>query len=83
MIVDRRIELAAALLLFTFAAHTLADDSPADQPVKSHRQKMHECIAQQRAANANMPQDELKKTCERLLQTQQNHPSVHGSPATP
>ena len=80
---NRRIELAAAMLLVTFAGYTLADDAPTDQPVKSHRQKMHECIAQQRAANANLPQAELRKTCQRLLQAQQNHPSMPGSPATP
>jgi hypothetical protein len=58
-----------------FAGVSLADDAPTAQPVKSPKQKMQECMAQEHASNSAMSTDEMKKACAAKLQSDQNHPS--------
>jgi pentapeptide MXKDX repeat protein len=53
----------------------LADDAPSAQPVKTPKQKMHECMAQERASNSAMSKDDMKKACAAKLQSDENHPS--------
>jgi len=65
--------LAASLSL---AGMALADDAPSAPPVKSPKQKMHECMAQQRANNSGMSKEDMKKVCAAKLQTDENHPSL-------
>ncbi|HEY0746437.1 MAG TPA: hypothetical protein VGD63_07035 [Steroidobacteraceae bacterium] len=66
--------------LVGISAQALADDTPADQPVLTHKQKMHDCMAKQRASNGGMSSQDMRKACENELKTQQDHPSI---PATP
>lgn len=64
--------ISAMLLvgLLGMSAQALADDSPGAQPL-THKQKVHVCMAKQRASNSGMPAKELRKACEAELQTQQ------------
>jgi hypothetical protein len=64
--------LATSLSL---AGMALADDAPSGPPIKSPKQKMQECIAQQRANNSGLSMEELKKACAAKLQSDENHPS--------
>jgi pentapeptide MXKDX repeat protein len=64
--------MAASL---SFAGMALADDAPSAQPVKTPKQKMHECMAQERASNSAMSRDDMKKACTTKLQSDENHPS--------
>lgn len=61
--------------LISVAAPILADDAPTAQPVKSPKQKMHECMAHQRASNSGMSKEDMKKACAAKLQNEENHPS--------
>jgi hypothetical protein len=65
---------------FLLGSAVWADDSPSAQPVKSPKQKMHECMAQQRANNSAMSSEDLKKVCAAKLQSDENHPSRPPSP---
>ncbi len=73
-------KVAALGMLLSASVTALADDSPTDAPVKSPRQKMHECVSQQKAANPSMARADLRKTCAAQLKTQEDHPSVPASP---
>jgi hypothetical protein len=53
----------------------IADDTPNDNPVKSPKQKMHECMTKQQADKPGLNAKEARKTCAAMLQTQENHPS--------
>jgi hypothetical protein len=59
----------------SFAGIVLADDAPSAPPVKSLKQKMHECMAQQRADNSGLSKEDMKKACAAKLQSEENHPS--------
>jgi pentapeptide MXKDX repeat protein len=61
--------------LFSLGNLAFADDAPSAQPVKSPKQKMHECMAQERANNSAMSKDDVKKACAAKLQSDENHPS--------
>jgi hypothetical protein len=67
--------LATSVSFLTLAGLALADDAPSGQPVKSPKQKMQECIEQQRASNTGLSTEELKKACAAKLQSDENHPS--------
>jgi hypothetical protein len=69
--------MATLLAAFTPA---LADDAPSAPPVKTPKAQMDECMAQQRAAHSSMTDKALRKTCQKQIQTMQNHPSVPASP---
>lgn len=69
--------LATSLSL---AGVALADDAPSAQPVKSPKQKMHECMAQQRANNSGLSKEDMKKACAAKLHSDENHPS-HPQPS--
>jgi hypothetical protein len=64
--------MSAALF---FSGASLADDAPTAQPVKSPRQKLQDCMAQEHASNGTKSADELKKICAAKLQSDENHPS--------
>jgi hypothetical protein len=64
-----------ACVALSFAGATLADDAPSAQPIKSPKQKMQECMAQEHANNSAMSQQALKKACAAKLQSDENHPS--------
>lgn len=57
-----------------------ADDAPNAQPVKTPKQKMNECMAQERASKSAMTKDDMKKACAAKLQSEENHPS-HPQPS--
>jgi pentapeptide MXKDX repeat protein len=59
----------------SLAGVALADDAPSAPPVKSQKQKMHECMAQERATNSAMSEQDMKKACTQKLQSDENHPS--------
>jgi hypothetical protein len=67
-------------LIFTFliAASTplFADDAPSDNPHRTYKQRMHECMEQQKAANPDASAKARHKTCAAQLKTEDNHPSV-------
>jgi hypothetical protein len=62
-------------ILISVAAPVLADDAPSAQSVKSPKQKMHECMARERANNSGMSKDDMKKACAEKLHSEENHPS--------
>jgi hypothetical protein len=62
-------------LLLAVAAPVLADDSPTAQPIKTPKQKMHDCMAKERANNSGMSREDMKKACSEKLQSEENHPS--------
>jgi hypothetical protein len=64
--------MAASL---AFAGMALADDAPSAQPIKTPKQKMHECMAQERASNSALSKEDMKKACAAKLQSDENHPS--------
>jgi hypothetical protein len=64
--------MAASL---SFAGMALADDAPTAQPIKTPKQKMHECMTQERADHSAMSKDDMKKACAAKLQADENHPS--------
>ena len=70
------LKLIALSSIFVLNAPLLADDSPSAPPVKTHKQKMHECMDRQRASNSGMSTQDMKKACDQELQTLENHPSV-------
>jgi hypothetical protein len=59
----------------SFGGAVLADDAPSAQPVKTAKQKMQECMAQERANNHAMSEHDLKKACAAKVQSDENHPS--------
>jgi hypothetical protein len=69
--------MAALVAAFTPA---LADDAPSAPPVKTPKEQMDDCMAQQRAAHSGMTEKAMRKTCQKQIQTMQNHPSVPASP---
>jgi hypothetical protein len=62
-------------VLISIGAPVLADDAPSAAPVKSPKQKMHECMTQERASNSGMSKEDMKKACAEKLQAEENHPS--------
>jgi Protein of unknown function (DUF2756) len=70
------LKLMALSSIFVLNAPLLADDSPSAPPVKTYKQKMHECMDRQRASNNGMSTQDMKKACDHELQTLENHPSV-------
>jgi hypothetical protein len=72
---------ASALLALAGAASmAVADDSPSDAPIKSPKQKMHECVTQRRSADAGLSVKDARKACAAELKTQENHPSMPAAP---
>jgi hypothetical protein len=67
--------LIAAGLLASLSGAALADDSPTDQPVKTPKQRMQDCMAQQRASNSGLSKQDMHKACAAKLQSEDNHPS--------
>jgi len=59
----------------SLGAVAFADDAPSAQPVKTPKQKMHECMAQERASNSTMSKEDMKKACVAKLQSDESHPS--------
>jgi hypothetical protein len=71
--------IVMAALTAAFAP-ALADDAPSAQPVKTPKQQMDECMAQQRAAHNGMTEKAMRKACHNQIDSMQNHPSVPASP---
>ena len=71
------VAMTALIAAFTPA---LADDAPSAQPVKTPKQQMDDCMAQQRAAHNSMTEKAMRKACQKQIQSMQNHPSVPASP---
>jgi hypothetical protein len=69
-------KLLAVTSLLLVSAPLWADDSPSAPPVKTHKQKMDECLDRQRASNGNMSQHDMKKACDKELQSLDNRPST-------
>ena len=59
----------------------LADDSPADRPVMTHKQLMKECMDTEKADNNGASHEALKKTCNEKIKAYRNHPSETRAPA--
>jgi hypothetical protein len=72
---NRKIPPFVVGALLSLAGVAMADDAPSAQPVKTSKQKMHECMTQERANNSGMTKEDMKKTCAAKLQSEQNHPS--------
>lgn len=69
-------KLLALCSLLMVSAPLWADDSPTAPPVKTHKQKMDECLDRQRASNSNMTMHDMKKACDKELQSLDNRPST-------
>jgi hypothetical protein len=74
------ITASALLALAGTTALAVADDSPSDAPIKSPKQKMHECVTQHRSADAGMSVKDARKACAAELKTQESHPSMPAAP---
>jgi hypothetical protein len=61
------LKLIALSSIFVLSAPLLADDSSSAPPVKTHKQKMHECMDRQRASNSGMSKEDMKKACDQEL----------------
>jgi pentapeptide MXKDX repeat protein len=72
---NRKIHPLVMGALLSVGAAAFADDAPSAQPVKTPKQKMHECMAQERASNSTMSKEDMKKACVAKLQSDENHPS--------
>ena len=70
------LKLVAIGSIFALSGPLLADDAPSAPPVKTHKQKMHECMDRQRASNSGMSKEDMKKACDQELRTLNNHPSM-------
>ena len=75
LFMDKTIYPLLICALISVAAPVLADDAHTAQPVKSPKQKMHECMAHERASNSGMSKEDMKKACAAKLQNEENHPS--------
>jgi hypothetical protein len=69
-------KLLALSSLLMVSAPLWADDSPSAPPVKTHKQKMDECLDRQHASNSNMSQHDMKKACDKELQSLDTRPST-------
>jgi hypothetical protein len=77
---------ATFLLMVAIAAAApvaFADDAPSDNPVKSPKQKMHECVHKQQSDNPGMDLKSARKACAAILQHNENHPSKPVTPDSP
>jgi hypothetical protein len=61
--------------IFSLGGLACADDAPSAQPIKTPKQKMHECMVQVRANNSAMSKEDTKRACAAKLQSEENHPS--------
>jgi hypothetical protein len=61
--------LSAFMLSGIAILHARADES-ASRPVSSRHQLMKECMAKQKASNAGLSSDQMKKTCRDLAETE-------------
>jgi hypothetical protein len=50
-------------------AHVHADEA-ASRPVATKHQMMKECMAKQKASDAGMPKEQMKKNCREVTQTE-------------
>jgi hypothetical protein len=69
-------KLFAFSSLFFVSTPLWADDSPGAPPVKTHKQKMDECLDRQRASNSNMTRHDMKRACDKELQSLDTRPST-------
>jgi hypothetical protein len=59
-------------------------DVAAEKPVPSRHQLMKECMAKQKASNAGLPKQEMKKICRDLAENQrENDKAEKASEETP
>jgi hypothetical protein len=70
-------------VVWGIVAPAWADDSPSNQPVSTPKQKMHECMAKQRAANSALSIKDMRAACQNQLRTQQEHPSIPPGSSAP
>jgi hypothetical protein len=71
----RKMYLILAGTMLSMASMAFADDAPSAQPVKTPKQKMHDCMVQESANSSTMSKEDLKKACAAKLQSEENHPS--------
>jgi len=62
--------------LVGIGAQAIADDSPSDQPIKTHHQLMKHCMAEQKAKNKGASKEDMKQKCDNEIRTYRSHPSV-------
>jgi len=68
--------LLAALLLTGIAAVAAVDvhaDEAASRPVATRHQMMKECMAKQKASNAGMSKEQMKKNCRDITDTEREN----------
>jgi hypothetical protein len=76
--------LSICLGMFAFSAFSSAnaDDSNADRPIMTYKQKMKMCLNKARQNDSNSSDAELKKVCIAKLQSYEQHPSETKVPPT-
>ena len=77
---DRRVwparSLWPALLLISIAAVAAVNvraDEAASRPVATRHQMMKECMAKQKASNAGLSKDQMKKNCRDVTDTEREN----------
>ncbi len=81
--------MLSALVLSGIAALDAGADEAASPPVATRHQMMKECMAKQKASNAGLSKDQMKKTCRDLTETElenarteKNRSQASGTPQT-
>ncbi len=62
--------LWSALLLSGIAVVDAHADEPASRPVASRHQMMKECMAKQKASDAGLSKEQMKKNCRDITETE-------------
>jgi len=62
--------LWSALLLTGIVAVDVHADEPASRPVASRHQMMKECMAKQKASDAGLSKEQMKKNCRDVTETE-------------
>ena len=69
---NRSIRAVSVLAGLLFAFQVDADDAVA-KPVPSKHQLMKECMAKQKASDAGLPKEQMKKNCRDVIETQREN----------
>jgi hypothetical protein len=67
--------IAAAAAMTCLSVPAIADDTGSDRPIKTHQQKMKECLSKERRASPNVSDADRKKTCGAKIDSFDQHPS--------
>lgn len=78
-----RMIICALVAIFagtSVSTRVLADDTNSDRPVKTQKQLMKECMANERSADTGASEGDMKKICREKIKSFNNHPSETTQP---